>query len=65
MDLSTLVFLACPIGMGLMMWMMMRGHSDQRQDERDREIAELRGEVEQLRSGHAQESERSQEHRLN
>ena len=50
MELSTLVLLACPIGMGLMMWMMMRGDSHQGDGNRDEEIGQLRSEVDELRS---------------
>lgn len=50
MDLYPLVLLACPIGMGLMMWMMMRAGSDGSQTSRDREIADLRSEIEDLRT---------------
>jgi hypothetical protein len=50
--LYLLAVLACPLGMGLMMWFMMRGqhgtnlpsHSHQ-----DEELAQLRSEVESLR----------------
>ncbi|WP_028280041.1 hypothetical protein [Arthrobacter sp. H5] len=52
--LYALALLACPVGMGLMMWFMMRGSKgtpaqDKRLDET--ELVKLRAEVDQLRAG--------------
>ncbi len=60
--LSDLLFLACPIGMGAMMWMMMRNPSRQAPPPADPRIAELESQVNDLRSAlharGAQEPER-------
>ncbi|MGH3907571.1 MAG: hypothetical protein ACRDTE_25850 [Pseudonocardiaceae bacterium] len=50
-----LVLLACPVGMGAMMWFMMRGSGSQGSDsQRDQaaaqEVTRLRAEVDQLRA---------------
>jgi len=49
-----LAFLACPVGMGLMMWLMMRGNKAQAPQGTpagtDAEIAALRAELDQLRA---------------
>lgn len=43
--------LACPIGMGLMMWFMMRGHGKTKTGTpaQEQELAALRAQVEALR----------------
>lgn len=53
-----LAALACPVGMGLMMWLMMRGHSTtSTTGATGQQVDELRAEIERLRA------ERSTEHR--
>ncbi len=57
-----LAVLACPVGMGLMMWFMMRGGKQSGPSARDEqpappsasdtELAALRAEVDQLRAEH-------------
>jgi hypothetical protein len=49
-NLSWLVLLACPLGMGLMMFFMMRGHGAGENTPPDEELNRLRSEVDQLRS---------------
>ncbi|RZU30693.1 hypothetical protein [Blastococcus saxobsidens] len=50
--LYLLALLACPVGMGAMMWWMSRGHGSARQPSADRlsELAGLRAEIDQLRA---------------
>jgi hypothetical protein len=51
--------LACPVGMGLMMWMMMRGQSKETASEDyswQQEVQALRAEIEQLKAQRANDS---------
>lgn len=54
--LFALALLVCPVGMGVMMWMMMRGSGTQGGGSQEdqaaaQEVARLRAEVDQLRAG--------------
>ncbi len=57
--LLTLLVLACPVGMGLMMWLMMRGQHKETATEQptapraEHDIAELRLEIERLKTERA------------
>lgn len=63
--LYTLAVLACPVGMGLMMFMMMRGQNQgpagQGSGGADAsEVAALRAEIEQLKATHAADTPQQQ-----
>ena len=63
-ELYPLLLLACPIAMGLMMWMMMRGNKQQTPtstESREEELTRLRAEVDQLRAAQLHDTTRHQE----
>lgn len=48
--LPTLALLACPLGMGAMMFFIMRANKNNQPDPREQEVTALRAEVDQLRA---------------
>ncbi|HJT03413.1 MAG TPA: hypothetical protein VJ757_07275 [Pseudonocardiaceae bacterium] len=54
--LLTLAVLACPVGMGAMMWMMMRGQHKDTGDtggQNTQQVEQLRAEIDQLKAERA------------
>lgn len=54
--LLTLAVLACPVGMGAMMWMMMRGQHKDTGDtggQGQQQVEQLRAEIDQLKAERA------------
>lgn len=45
---AVLALLACPVGMGLMMWFMARSHRQDKAEPRDMSLTELKAEQRRL-----------------
>ena len=59
-SLYAVALLACPAGMGLMMWMMMRGRNKQQPTDvetaaKQAELVRLQAQIEQLQAQHDRE----------
>ncbi|WP_116050928.1 hypothetical protein [Amycolatopsis palatopharyngis] len=48
--LYTVAILACPVGMGAMMWMMMRGQGKNTGSGQPEQVRQLRAEIDQLKA---------------
>lgn len=46
--LAAFALLACPVGMGLMMWFMARGHRRRQPEPKDMSVTELKAEQRRL-----------------
>lgn len=62
-SLYPLALLACPVGMGAMMWMMSRGHKDQagtgETEVKQDELARLQAQIDQLQAAQRDQNRRS------
>lgn len=61
--ITSLALLACPVGMGLMMWFMMRGNRRQQAPPHEMSLTELRAEHERLGAEMERASARKEAHR--
>jgi hypothetical protein len=59
----SLAILACPVGMGLMMWFMMRGTKNQPAGApaEDAQLAHMRAEIDQLRAAQRDDEARTRQ----
>jgi hypothetical protein len=48
-----LAALACPVGMGAMMWMMMRGKKEDTGGQSQQQVEQMRSEIDQLKADRA------------
>jgi hypothetical protein len=60
--LLTIALLACPVGMGVIMWMMMRGQGKRSGRDGQHEVARLRAEIYQLKAERAHRPQKLRGH---